>query len=114
MRQLTFSYNWNNKLRNICFSTIRIWQPAKYVLSEPYSVYLKDQWLGEAELVKAVPFQYGELTEGMALLDTGYTKAEVRVILQKMYDSYIRQYGEKAGFGFYIFRYQKGEQKQVL
>ena len=114
MRQLTFNYNWNNKLRNTCFSTIRIWQPDKYVLNEHYSVYLKQYWLGTAELVMARDFTFVYLTQGMALLDTGYTKTEVQGILRKMYEKYLRQYGNSAMFGFYIFKYQQAEQKRIL
>jgi len=84
------------------------------VVNERYSVFLKRQWLGTAELVMANRFTFVQLTEGMALLDTGYTKVEVQGILRKMYEKYLRQYGNNAEFGFYIFKYQQGEQKQVV
>lgn len=113
MKQLNFSYNWNNKLRNKCFSTIRIWQPDKYIEGETYAVYLKGKYLGPAKLVAVNDFRLGLMSPGMALLDTGYTRDEVKQIMRKMYDSYIRQHGDNALFGFYIFQYVQPEQKTL-
>ena len=111
MKSISFSTNWNNKLSNDCFSTIRIWQPDIYVQGEEYKVWLKHQFRGIAELVLANQFEFRNLTEGMALLDTAYSAEECREIMRKMHTKYINKHGEKALFGFYIFKYvnpQKG------
>jgi len=114
MANLTFSYNWNNKLNAKTLTTIRIWQPQKYMVGKVYSVYLQEQYKGEAKLVHAQQFGYAYLTEGMALIDTGYTREEVLQIMRKMYDHYIRRFGDNSAFGFYIFQWYEGEQKQML
>lgn len=105
MKNLNFSQNWNRKLSNECFSTIRIWQPEVYKEGEQYKVWWQHQFRGIAELVSANQFEIAKLTEGMARLDTAYSSGECRGIMRKMYPEYIKKYGDRALFGFYIFKY---------
>ena len=45
MKDIEFSYNWNNKLENNCYSTIRIHNEKKYVSEKLYNIYLKNEFL---------------------------------------------------------------------
>ena len=105
LHTLAFTNNWNNKLDCLCFSSIRIWQPNKFVIGNGFKVVLKGQERGIAVLMQAQPFKLDKLSEGVALLDTGYSAAEVRELMNKMYATYINDKGASAWFGFYIFKY---------
>lgn len=86
--RLDFSYNWNNKLDNKCFSTIRIFNK-KYSIESIFDVYLKDNFLYTAKVKFEKSFFMDQLNEPMSLLDTGYSKNETLDILRKMYKNRI-------------------------
>jgi hypothetical protein len=113
MKEISFSQNWNNKLNCDCFSSIRIWSPEKYKTGSRFNVILNKKLIGVVELVNAKSFSLSGLTEGMALIDTGYGKEQVQGIMRKMYINYINKNGMNAPFGFYIFKYVE-KQKNLL
>ena len=89
-RSVRFSYNWNNKLDCKAFTTIRIRDDVKYVVGEIYNVYLEEKnkpsiWLGTVELKHKRRDRKNELDAFTAYLDTGYSAAETRKILERMY-----------------------------
>lgn len=101
---LKFSQNWNNKLSCHCFTTIR--KPApKYDVGLSYPVYLQNKRLGTAELVYLKRFCIGSLTDGAALIDTGYTADEAYKILRNMHYTHFRQHGDKAPFYLLVFQW---------
>lgn len=83
LQRLDFSYNWNNKLDCLAFTTIRI--SAKYKVGDRYDIHLKDERIGIAKIVAVKEILAANITEPMAYMDTGYCKAEVINILNKMY-----------------------------
>lgn len=89
MNEIDFSYNWNNKLENKCFSTIRIYNPKKYVLNQNYKILLNSKYLYDAKIVFEKGFYINQLSEPMSFLDTGYSKNETIDILKKMYKNKI-------------------------
>jgi hypothetical protein len=89
MNEIDFSYNWNNKLENKCFSTIRIYNPKKYVLNQNYKILLNSKHLYDAKIVFEKGFYINQLSEPMSFLDTGYSKNETIDILKKMYKNKI-------------------------
>lgn len=109
---LKFTHNWNSKITGPqAFSSLRIWNENKYQVGQHYDVYLKDVLKQNdcAELVAAQPVMYKNITEAMAWLDTGYSLHAFLTILNKMYAVYIRENGDTALFGFYIFRWVSRE-----
>ncbi len=92
MEIIKFSENWNNgKLNLNAFTTIRLEQD-KYKVREKYEiVYAPNKKgfepiiLGYAEILAINRFKLGNLSEGMALIDTGYSKAECENIIRTMY-----------------------------
>ncbi len=85
MKDIDFSYNWNNKLENNCYSTIRIHNEKKYVAEKLYNIYLKNEFLHVAKILKIKTFALHDLSDIMAYLDTGYDKEETIKIINKMY-----------------------------
>ena len=85
MRAISFSYNWNKKLDCQAFTTIRLYQPEKYVVGETYEILLKDVAIGKGEIVEIRKFMLSELNEFVAYLDTGYPKEKCKEIIRKMY-----------------------------
>lgn len=100
--ELDFTYNWNNKLACTCYSTIR----ASGRLREGQHVTIKLQGkplhVAMVEVVK--PFRIHEMTEAMAMIDTGYGRDETIQILRKMYSKLTDEQFEKQLFHFYVLR----------
>jgi hypothetical protein len=82
---IKFSFNWNNKLTNKAFTTIRIHNPAKYKINTEYAIELKGEAKGTAILKDITILKGCNLNEFICYLDTGYSKAETTKILKRMY-----------------------------
>jgi len=92
-----FSQKWNNrdnsqvcKLDLKCFTTIRLLSPKfqkdiihRIVLTNKKGVYIRDY--GNAIIRSVTPFFLDKLTDGVAYIDTGYSKKECQEIIRKMY-----------------------------
>lgn len=85
MEIINFSYNWNNKLNNKCFSTIRIYNPKKYSHGLIYGIYYKNILDFYAKVVYIKNFQFINLNKPMSYLDTGYGVEDTQNIIKKMY-----------------------------
>jgi len=88
---IRFSFNWNNKLDCKAFTTIRLMNDEKYCVGEVYHIYMEEkgkvaQFLGTAELKHKRRESKSELDAFTCYLDTGYSAAETRKILDRMYN----------------------------
>lgn len=82
---IKFSFNWNNKLTNKAFTTIRIHNPKKYIIDQEYSIEISGRATGTAILKAITTVKACNLNEFICYLDTGYSKAETLNILKRMY-----------------------------
>jgi glucuronate isomerase len=80
-----FYYNWNNKLDNHAFTTLRFHNPSKYVIENVFRIRLKGKMLGVAELKAVKTITLHQLNPYITYLDTGYDVEQCRNILKKMY-----------------------------
>lgn len=76
MNTLRFSSNWNNKLRNFTFSTIRKHTNEKHQyyasqLDKTFDVKLKDTHIINAKLVHIARMQYKDIPYELKAMDTG-------------------------------------------
>jgi hypothetical protein len=85
METINFSTNWNNKLTNRAFTTIRIHNDRKYYVGREYQITLNNKPLGVAVLKKKHTIKVNQLTDCMCFLDTGYSVPETINIISKMY-----------------------------
>jgi hypothetical protein len=85
METIRFSYNWNNKLTNAAFTTLRLHNPAKYKRSGRFRIECNGQLRGIAELKAVRTFKISALNEFVTFLDTGYNVPETVNLLQTMY-----------------------------
>jgi len=83
--ELNFSYNWNNKLYNKAFTSIRLYNPTKYVINNLYNVNLKGNYLFTAKLIDLKILYPKNISNWLAYLDSGYNAEEVINILSKIY-----------------------------
>jgi hypothetical protein len=81
---INFSYNWNNKLDCLAYSTIRLHKPI-YKIGETYDILLKKEFKHKAQIVEIRNLKLNQLNEFIAHLDTGYSLGELKAILKKMY-----------------------------
>jgi hypothetical protein len=82
---IRFSFNWNNKLTNRAFTTLRIHNPNKYVVGQHYEIELKGQPKGTATLTQKRVIRLAELNDFICYLDTGYNRNETIAIIKRMY-----------------------------
>lgn len=81
MTKIYFSYNWNNKLNCEVFTTIRL--SSSFKVGEKLEVILKGKFLGHGQIVDIRGFYLKNLSEWVAMIDTGYSADECRELLKK-------------------------------
>jgi len=85
MKDIKFSYNWNNKLNCFVFTTIRLENESKYKIEETYNIYLKENLIKTAQIIDIKTIYLHQINSYIALLDTGYSVAETKELFKKMY-----------------------------
>jgi hypothetical protein len=83
--KINFSTNWNNKLNNMCFTSIRPLNYNKYKTSLIYQVCLKDNHICLAELIEIRIIRLCDFSEIQARLDTGYDRNFLIQLMQRFY-----------------------------
>jgi hypothetical protein len=81
---INFSYNWNNKLDCLSYTTIRL-DKIIYKEGEIYNIMLKDKKLHEAKIIEIRRLRLDQINQFIAHLDTGYNLGEFKTIIKKMY-----------------------------
>ncbi len=84
METIKFSYNWNKKLENTCFTTIRL-QNSKYKIGEIYTIQAKGITDFEGKIIDIKHLYLNEISEFIARIDTGYSKEKCTEIIRTMY-----------------------------
>jgi len=87
VREIIFTYNWNNKLNCKAFTSIRV--SDYYSLGYTYKVILRqgkeESVMGMAVVVDVREFYLDQLNEFMSYLDTGYDVEKCRGIILRMH-----------------------------
>lgn len=71
---IKFSHNWNNKLDNVIFTTIRKKDVYSYYsqrLDEPFMVMLKGVHVGDAVLIECRVDDFVSIPKELLMVDTG-------------------------------------------
>jgi hypothetical protein len=93
---IKFSYNWNNKLNNIVFCTIRKTN-SFYCSGHTYDLYLKSteknstsgtiiKFIGKGEILEKLSLPIEKIPEYIFWLDTGFSKGETISVIQKIWN----------------------------
>lgn len=85
MRRVNFTSNWNGKLCNDVFTTIRPYDYDKYPEFEKFEVALRDQVLGIAELAAKKAFKGSAINDITSLVDCGHTRDYLVKLLHNFY-----------------------------
>jgi len=107
-KTIRFSYNWNNKLDNKAFTTIRLHNPNKYIVGNEYNVEINGKQKGVAFLQDKRTLGINQLNDFICYLDTGYNKQQTIGMLQRMYKNMNIQ---TALFDFCLLVYSKPEKQ---
>lgn len=84
MKELNFSYNWNNKLDCKAFTTLRL--SDRFKIGDEIEVTLKGiKREGTFFVMEKKYLKLESISNFIAYLDTGYNSAECKKILQRMY-----------------------------
>jgi hypothetical protein len=82
---IRFSYNWNGKLNNRVFTTIRLHSSKKYRAGQTFHIELKGKVILTATIIDKYITTLTDLTDYVCYLDTGYNKADTLGIFRRMY-----------------------------
>lgn len=108
-KYLDLSYDWNKKLSNDVFSTIRIWNPSKYWVGMEKIIRLEQnvgggktvmRELKRAEIVHITMRKLNEFTESECWLDTGYSRVDTVKVIKQMYDKPLVKASSRDGKGY--------------
>lgn len=96
-KQIKFSHNWNNKLDDSIFTTIRSSTPEKLkcykdLVGYGFDVLLKNKKYCYAELQEAEEFLFDEIPDGLIMMDTGMNLTDA----QQLFSDFGITYGDKA------------------
>lgn len=83
MQQLHFSYNWNKKLNGTAFTSLKL--SNRFSIGDKVEILLKDEVIGEAEVIGKKTLKLADINDYIAYLDTGYNKSRCKEILTTMY-----------------------------
>lgn len=84
-KSIEFSTNWNNKLNNNFFTTIRLNNAGKYQVGDCFKIISKQKYLYDALIVGIRYSKIEDLPEFTCYTDTGYSKSETIKLLKNMY-----------------------------
>lgn len=89
---IVFTYNWNNKLDNKAFTTLRLKNNNKYRYERTYNIILIEKFWpekrvnkGEAIIVDMRHFKIEKINQFIAYIDTGYSSEECKKMIRTMY-----------------------------
>jgi len=93
---IRFSHNWNNKLDNLIFTTIRNSNEAKLkyykeAIGYGFDVFLKKKKYCYAELQQVEEYLFDDIPEGLLMTDTGMQFSE----MQQLFADFGIEYGDK-------------------
>lgn len=80
---LQFSKNWNNKLHNDYFTTLR--RSGRHQVGQQKDIYLNEKYMGRGTIVDKKNLKLGQLNEWICRLDTGESVEATKAILRNMY-----------------------------
>jgi len=86
MDTIKFSTNWNGKLTNSVFSTLRV-KSAKYEKGKTFIIEPTFNGMDkfQATIINLFQFRFDDIPQVLCYLDTGYDKEATQEILKKMY-----------------------------
>ena len=94
LQEIFFKENFNNKLHNKCFSSIRLADPNKYKLNADFAIQTKQEkttsFFGIARIVSIKEITIDQITDEMALLDTGLSRKDLVKLILKAYSGQIK------------------------
>jgi len=82
---LKFSYDWNKKLKCDFFTTLRLYNEAKYRVGATLEVEYKKEIIKRVQVQAMKRIMLHEINAFIAGLDTGYSIEQTKAILIKMY-----------------------------
>jgi hypothetical protein len=85
MRRIHFSNNWNGKLLQDVFTTIRVYDYDKYPDGELFEIEYKNKVVGLARLEAKKPFRFGELNDITSMVECGFGRAYLSKLLKTFY-----------------------------
>ena len=106
--KFSFSNNWNGKLNNECFTTIRL--SGRFNVGMIIDIELKGRSMGPAKVLDRKRLTLDQINDWMAFLDTDYPAKECRDILKRMHHG-VPDWSNQPLY-YYLLKYVKTDQKK--
>jgi hypothetical protein len=85
--RIDYYQNWNGKLDNEFYTSIRLNNPAKYVVGRTMAVTLNSKRKHDAKIHDVKTFRLDDITEWVARIDTGLSREECIRLFRRMYEN---------------------------
>ena len=110
-QSIQFSFNWNNKLNNDCFTTIREHNPNKYAVGKTFDILLKTKdgyntCYAPADVIEIRRIKGKDINEFITRLDMGLSLDDGRRVMHQTYSDRCPNVMEME-FDFILLAYQK-------
>ena len=88
MHRTNFAKNWNNKLLQDNFGTVRL-PDDKFYQDAEHEIALNDTILGIAKIYTIRRFKFGDIRDALGWLDSGMPAVKLAAMLKNMYKNKI-------------------------
>ncbi len=85
MPTIRFSTNWNGKLNNKSFTTLRVHDPLRYKAGTIFSVEVDGKLFVNAKVITVKTMTLSKVSEFEARLDSGYSRKEFINLIKRLY-----------------------------
>lgn len=85
--KIKFTRNWNNKLNNDYFTTIRLADVKRFYVGKTLEVILNDKHFCYTEIIKTYECFLDDLKDLICYMDTGYNAVTAKAMFRRMYES---------------------------
>ena len=96
MKSIIFTYNWNRKLENKAFTTVRLRNDSRFILYETFEIYLVEKEIktfkGIARIEDKRNFKLSQVNSFISFLDTGYPADQFCTLVKTMYKATVKDW----------------------
>lgn len=89
---IDFSENWNNKLNCTYFTTIRLHNPKKYIVSQKNTTFLKKIPISNVLVVDVAVVTFDKIKPWVKMQDTGLSVTDFDKMVKTMYKNIVKDW----------------------
>lgn len=103
--QLNFSEIHGGKVFNDQFGTVRLWEAERFIVGNDFEILVRNQSMGYAKVVAERVFDYSQIRDVLAFLETGKSTYYLAAILLNIYGGKEKQLPGDTKFVHVVLQY---------